>query len=1021
MVNVIQQRHQTIMETAPVLMSQEKQRLQPHQQQQQQAHQHLLSPKSLENKDREDKSYKRDRTRSKSRDRRSKSSRSGGGSGRRDRSRSRDRRRRDRSRGRNRSRDRHHSSGRSRNSSSRGSASRSHRSRSPVVKTAVDGGGDGNKVSDSGEHQMPISPWACQYNNLQQQQQQQQMVSGPMVADNNRQPPVPAMFNQFRTPPQPPIIHVQHPNSYQQPQQPPKNEWVEERQQQSYMLSNDFVGNRPVELGDHYGGNTLNDDDEDDRQAEFDNNFRDRCNDNNGPASRRGPPGQDFHVPHQGFGRPRFPKRPGPTGVQHHRGGKRSFDEFGGGGGGPRFNHHQQQHQQPPRYGNFSDRGNRPSRFSSIQDTGNSKLNAVPPQRRDDGPESEDSKDTTPRYNDRYRYDVRNTVTPQQFDGLCVKVYNRFNPFSYGDIRLLFEGIHIDGSAIKIQKHRQGVAFVRFDNNHSKNLAMRVNGTMYKGSPVSVKHLDDEAYERENTDDRPYPAKVPPTVVDHVDLVDDDEDEDDKPVKAAMTMPDDNEEQPDKDQQQQKNGTDGGDGSDEENGNLVMCEKTAKDMTSAVSTEDGVDDRTVSPTQQEQQEQQQETPTKYLKLNQFPITVAEEDVLNEFDGGTNIRRVIFFPDGEFKSAALEFTSDDEAEVALKRFVCVLLGSTPVPVLRCTYKEYAQIKRKSEAGGRRFSGEGGGRHHHHHHHHHNNNHNHHHNPTPPPPSVMMQPPRPPPPHNLPPVLRSSNCIYVYGLPTTVTNTDITQFFADISVLPDKIHIMLSKMGRPTGESYCEFGTPQQAHVALTKDQCYLGPNLVYVEPIGRSDMIQAITKPMQQHNHHQDISWTGGMRGGGGPSRHNQQQNMIPPAARHQHQGPQQSSFGGRGGGHNGQFGGNRGQQQYMNNGGGGGYTPRMRGPGPGPGGPNTGPDGFGQPGCVVALDNVPYRADVQEIVEFFDGFDLSSQNVIRRFNDFGKPTGEARVNLRSPQDAAQAVRVLQNKPIFNRPVRLSLL
>lgn len=1017
MVNLMQQRHQTIMEPshgAPVLMSHDNKRLQSHQQQQmhqQQILQHHLSPKSLENKDRDDKSYKRDRTRSKSRDRRSKSSRSGGG--RRDRSRSRDRRRRDRSRGRDRSRDRHHNDNRSRDSSSRGSLNRLHRSRSPVGKLIVDGSGGDNKLTVGGEHQMQINPWTCQFNNLQQQQ----ISAGvPMVGDNNhQQSPMTPMFNQFRTPPQPPMINVTQPNPYQQPQQPPNNDWAEH--QQSYMLSNDFV-NRPVDLENHYGANAGIDDDEDDRQAEFDNNFHSRCNDNNGQAARRGPPGQDLHVSQQGFSRSKFSKRSG--GVQQHRGGKRSYEEFGGGSGGPRFNNHQQQ-QQPPtsRYGNFPDRGGRQSRFSSVQDTGGSKLNAGPPHHRDDGADSEDPTDNQPRFNDRYRYDIRNTSTSQQFDGLCVKVYNKCNPFSYGDIRLVFEGIHIDGSAIKIQKNRQGVAFVRFDNNHSKNLALRVNGNMYKGSPVSVKHLDDEAYERENTDDRPYPPKVPPTIVDHVDLVDDDEDEDEEDRPPAKA--DDNNELLDEGQEQQKINSDGGDGSDDGDGDgdgsLVVCEKTANDTPATVSKEDDVaEDVTTSPTTQQQHNEA--APTRYLKLNQLPIAVSEEDVMNEFDGGSNVRRVVFYPDGDFKGGALEFTNVEEAEAALKRFVCVLLGSTPVPVLRCTYKEFAQIKRKSEAGGRRFSGEGGSRHHHHNHHHNNHHHNPH-NPAPPLQSIMMQPPRPPPPHNMPPVLRSSNCVYVYGLPTTITNTDITQFFADISVLPDKIHIMLSKMGRPTGESYCEFSNPQQAHAALAKDQCFFGPNLVYVVLIGRAEMIQAITKPMQQHNHQQDISWTGGMRGGGGPPRHNQQQNMNPPSVRHQ--GPQQTVYGGRGGGHNGQFGGNRAQQQYMNNGGGGGYTPRMRGPGPGPGGPNTGPDGFGQPGCVIALDNVPYRADVQEIVDFFEGFELSSQNVIRRFNDFGKPTGEARVNLRSPQEAGQAVRNLQNKPIFNRPVRLSLL
>lgn len=944
-----------------------------------------LSPRSSENKDRgDDKNHKRERTRSKSRDRRSKSSRSGGS--RRDRSRSRDRRRRDRSRGRDRSRERHRSGG-GRDSSSRGSGGKSHRSRSPTNKAT-----DGSK-SVVGDQQASIRPWVCQYENVQQQ----------MAADNHQSTstmntgggPPGSMFTQFRTPPQPPIIPTITPNSYQQQQlqKPSNSKWTamggDERNQQPYVPDNNFRTNT-------YGGDS---DDEDDRETEFDNTFHKRFNDKSSTPAMRRFPGQDFRD-QQGFGPnrgPRFNKPPQAVGIQNNRGGgHRQSNDFGG-VSGPRFNNHQQ----PTRYGG-GNQGNseggavRQSRFSSIQESGRpSRFNSMPQSRDNEVDNSnfdDESKRLPPRYNDRYRYDVRNTQPPTQSEGLCVEVNNMSNHFSYGDIRKLFEGIHIDGSAIKIQKHRQGVAFVRFDNNNNKNLALQVNGTEYKSSCIVVKHLDDEAYERENTDDRPYPSAVAvPTIVDHVDLVDDDDDDDEQPVTEDNKQ---------KDKQDNDNHSD-------DDCNLVVCEKNVKDGGKADGGGSDEQSSTITTTSQQQQEQ----PTKYLKLKQLPITVTEEDVLNEIDGGGDVRRVTIYPDGEFLGAALEFQSVDAAEAALKRFDCVLLGSTPVPVLRCSYNEYTLIKRKTGGGSRRFTASDTGSRHHHHHH------NQHH-----PPSSSRSPPaapliQAPPPPSLLPGLRS-NCVYVYGLPTTVTNTDITQFFNDTSTLPDKIHIMLSKFGRPTGESYCEFSTPQQAHAALAKDQCYMGPNMVYVELIGRSDMIQAITKPMQPHNNHQDLSWGGGgMRGGGGGPRVPQHNILSTPR---NHQGPQppsqQSSFGG----HNGPY-GNRPHHQYMNNNGGGrggGYTPRIRGPGPGP---NTGPDGFGQPGCVVALDNVPYRADVQEIVDFFEGFELNSQNVIRRFNDFGKPTGEARVNLRNPQEAMRAVRVLQNKPIYNRPVRLTLL
>ena len=321
-----------------------------------------------------------------------------------------------------------------------------------------------------------------------------------------------------------------------------------------------------------------------------------------GSDMRRGPPGQDFQE-QRGFGPnrggPRFYKPqqavPPVVGQRNHGGGagQRSFDEFGN-GGEPRLNH--QQHQQPPRYGGHNiqeggGRGGRPSRFSSINVNGKpySRFYQAPQQqqqsRRDNDEgrpvDFDDSKRIPPRYNDRYRYDVRNAQVSHS-DGLCVEVNNMSNPFSYGDIRKLFEGIHIDGSAIKIQKHRQGVAFVRFDNNHNKNLAMKVNGTAYKGNQVVVKHLDDEAYERDNTDDQPYPSTaVAPNIADHVELMDDDDDEEgatDQPAvssdknKSNWAIP----------------GDEGSDDDDDDDNNvLVVCEKSSsKD---ALSTENSAD------------------------------------------------------------------------------------------------------------------------------------------------------------------------------------------------------------------------------------------------------------------------------------------------------------------------------------------------------------------------------------------------------------------------------------------------
>lgn len=87
----------------------------------------------------------------------------------------------------------------------------------------------------------------------------------------------------------------------------------------------------------------------------------------------------------------------------------------------------------------------------------------------------------------------------------------------------------------------------------------------------------------------------------------------------------------------------------------------------------------------------------------------------------------------------------------------------------------------------------------------------------------------------------------------------------------------------------------------------------------------------------------------------------------------------------------------------------------------TEPVGFGRPGCVVALDNVPYRADFEDIVEFFENFGVTVENVVWWYTDVGKPSRKVRVNFNNPREAERAVRVLQNMIISNSAISLTLL
>ncbi|KAH8302516.1 hypothetical protein KR044_007880 [Drosophila immigrans] len=85
------------------------------------------------------------------------------------------------------------------------------------------------------------------------------------------------------------------------------------------------------------------------------------------------------------------------------------------------------------------------------------------------------------------------------------------------------------------------------------------------------------------------------------------------------------------------------------------------------------------------------------------------------------------------------------------------------------------------------------------------------------------------------------------------------------------------------------------------------------------------------------------------------------------------------------------------------------------------PDKFIRPGCVVAMRNVPFKADLKDILRFFSDYKLSPEDILRRFNDEGKPTGDARVAFESQSEARSAFESRRRKQIFNRTIYLDII
>ncbi|KAM3833842.1 RNA-binding protein 12-like [Diretmus argenteus] len=115
--------------------------------------------------------------------------------------------------------------------------------------------------------------------------------------------------------------------------------------------------------------------------------------------------------------------------------------------------------------------------------------------------------------------------------------------------------------------------------------------------------------------------------------------------------------------------------------------------------------------------------------------------------------------------------------------------------------------------------------------------------------------------------------------------------------------------------------------------------------------------------------------------------------------------------------------------GGGASSGQTFGPGPdslrnppAPGGPsNPGNQRSAPPGpTIVKLQNMPFTVTVDEIMDFFYGYQVLPGSVCLQFSDKGLPTGEAMVAFQNHEEATAAVMDLNDRPIGARKVKICL-
>ncbi|CDQ71988.1 unnamed protein product [Oncorhynchus mykiss] len=86
------------------------------------------------------------------------------------------------------------------------------------------------------------------------------------------------------------------------------------------------------------------------------------------------------------------------------------------------------------------------------------------------------------------------------------------------------------------------------------------------------------------------------------------------------------------------------------------------------------------------------------------------------------------------------------------------------------------------------------------------------------------------------------------------------------------------------------------------------------------------------------------------------------------------------------------------------------------------PGGPGNPRgpTIVKIQNMPFTVTVDEILDFFYGYQVLPGSVCQQFSEKGLPTGEAMVAFESHEEASSAVMDLNDRPIGARKVKITL-
>ncbi|XP_013914549.1 PREDICTED: RNA-binding protein 12B [Thamnophis sirtalis] len=251
------------------------------------------------------------------------------------------------------------------------------------------------------------------------------------------------------------------------------------------------------------------------------------------------------------------------------------------------------------------------------------------------------------------------------------------------------------------------------------------------------------------------------------------------------------------------------------------------------------------------------------------------------------------------------------------------------------------------------------------------------------------------------LGSKTCVYVRNFPFDVTNVEVQKFFAGFNIDDNDIYLLYDDKGVGLGEALVKFKTENQARRAESLNRrCFLGTE-VLLRCIPEEQMQEfginissASNEKIQGHHHSRERDENFYSVDSQRPMQEGDYRSLSDDFICSSDRGPSQFEELGDG------IPENFSDRHFVSD-------------------SNFG--GGSDPVTLIKLKNIPFRASPNEILDFFHGYKIIPESLSVQHNEYGMFSGEAVIALINYKEAEAAINELNDRPIGQRKVRLTLV